>query len=144
MEVTTIIDRSIRNAKSSPFPGFVPGITGGAYDLYLNPDPTGGFNPLPPPGSIPWPWQPSLSAWDSRKGHLFPDPGGDFSGSKASPAACRGLPTPNGREPPEGIPHTRTASTRRERQRAIWLDLEEGPEGSGFWAARPEASFSQP
>ena len=28
------------------FPGFVPGITGGAYDLYPNPDPTGGFQPV--------------------------------------------------------------------------------------------------
>jgi hypothetical protein len=35
------------------FPGFVPGITGGAYDLYPNPNPTGGFNPLPDPSTIP-------------------------------------------------------------------------------------------
>ena len=88
------------------FPGFVPGITGGAYDLYPNPDPTGGFNPLPPPGSIPGLGGPPQRPGRGR-GHLFPDPGGDFSGFEGVPGGMPGgLPTPNGREPPDRF-HTR-------------------------------------
>ena len=90
------------------FPGFVPGITGGAYDLYPNPDPTGGFNPLPPPGSIPGIGGPPQRPGRGR-GHLFPDPGGagDFTGFEGVPGGMPGgLPTPNGREPPDRF-HTR-------------------------------------
>ena len=88
------------------FPGFVPGITGGAYDLYPNPDPTGGFNPLPPPGSIPGLGGPPQRPGRGR-GHLFPDPGGDFAGFEGVPGGMPGgLPTPNGREPPDRF-HTR-------------------------------------
>jgi hypothetical protein len=83
------------------FPGFVPGITGGAYDLYPNPDPTGGFNPLPPPGSIPGIGGPPQRPGRGR-GHLFPDPGGGFEGFEGVPGGLPGgLPTPNGREPPD-------------------------------------------
>ena len=101
------------------FPGFVPGITGGAYDLYPNPDPTGGFNPLPPPGSIP-----DLGGPLQRRGQeeaiSSPTREETFPGSKASPAACRGAYRPQtvAKRPIDS--HTRTASTRRERQRAIW------------------------
>lgn len=90
------------------FPGFVPGITGGAYDLYPNPDPTGGFNPLPPPGSIPGIGGPPQRPGRGR-GHLFPDPNGagDFTGFEGVPGGMPGgLPTPNGREPPDRF-HTR-------------------------------------
>ena len=122
------------------FPGFVPGITGGAYDLYPNPDPTGGFNPLPPPG-LSLALAALLSVWDEEEAISSPTREETFPGSKASPAACRGAYRPQtvAKRP---IDSTHADRLHQEGTATRDLaDLEEGPEGSAFDAGASGGFF---